>query len=342
MTEPPRISVVVTAFHRRKYLKGAVASVLNQTFPRERFETIVFKNFDDPDIEAYLNANHVRHITSKPEARPRTMRRVVEESKGEIICFIDDDDLFTPEKLAFVDRVFTEDPSLGFFHNDFVVIDETGRPFERSPFSQIGPGVYIRAGDGRRRPVPRNALRLGFNSSSVSIRRSWLTTFLPYFELPQAEWSDALLLCCALLSGYSVLAGPAKLTCYRYHDSWSNIVQYSLDTVSRIASMDDRNTDVLVLMEELTSDTPLEPLVREDLTYLRFHRSLFSDRDDWTPRPRDFIGFVRGGLHQRNYSAFYLIPLHVLSKISRVEARKAYFRLAARFRQVSFQKSASS
>ncbi|ADB86739.1 glycosyltransferase family A protein [Saccharolobus islandicus] len=33
----------------------------------------------------------------------------IEEAKGDIICFLDDDDLFKPTKLERVDKIFEED-----------------------------------------------------------------------------------------------------------------------------------------------------------------------------------------------------------------------------------------
>ncbi|MFZ0890926.1 MAG: glycosyltransferase family A protein [Thermoplasmata archaeon] len=342
MEETPRISVIVTAHNRRNYLRMAVDSVLNQTFPRDRFETIVFKNFADTEMDAYLSAHSVRSVTSNADSRVRTLGSVLREATGEILCFIDDDDLFAPNKLEVVDRVFGENPSLGYFHNDFVVIDDDGKPFVRAPFLHVPQRIYLRAGDNRSRPLPPNTLAYGINCSSISVRRTWLPSFASLYEAPEAEWADLLILCSALVSGYDVLVDPAKLTYYRYHDSWTNIAQYALDSVQRIASLDDQNIAVLKLVERFSSHTPIETFVRQDLAYLRFHRSLFSDASDWKPRTLDFVRFVQAGLHQRNYAPFYLIPLHLLSKISPIEARKTYFRLAARYRRFSFRRSAAS
>jgi glycosyltransferase involved in cell wall biosynthesis len=337
MTEPPRISVILLAFNRMKYVKGGVASALNQTFPRDRYEILVFKNFEDPEIDSYLAANGVRSLTSPPTSRPRTMRTVLQEARGEILCFLDDDDLFLPDKLATVDRVFTEDPTLGYFHNGFVVVDEDLRPFDRTPFPQAERRVYIPAGDGRTRAVPPNVLRLGFNTSSVSVRRNWLTPYLPSFEHREAEWSDTMLLCCALVSGCAVLADPTKLTHYRYHDSWSNILHYSMDSVGPLAEMDTVNVGVLNLIAGVATNSTLAPLVADDLVYARFHRSIFDDRADWRPRLRDFYRFLAGCLHQGNYAPFYIIPLHLLAKVSPVGARRTYFGLAERYRHHSYQ-----
>jgi len=337
MPGSPRISVILLAYRRKKYLKGGVASALNQTLPRDRFEILVYKDFEDPEIDPYLAANGIRVFTSPPGSPPRTLRTVLEDAQGEILSFLDDDDLFTPDKLAFVDRVFAEDPTLGYFHNGFLVVEEDGKPFDRSPFPQVGERVHIPAGDSRTRRIPPNALRLGYNTSSVSIRRGWVTPFLPSFEPREAELSDVMFLACALVSGCGILADPTKLTHYRYHDSWSNILHYTFDSIGPIVEFDTVNIAALNLIDKLAAGTTVAPLVADDLAYVRFHRSLFVDRADWSPRLPDFVRFFFHGLSRRDFAAVYLIPLHVLSRISPYGARSAYFRLAGRYRAHAFR-----
>lgn len=343
MSGSPRISVIDLAFNRKNYLVAGVASALDQTLPRDRYEILVYKNFEDAEIDAYLQANDVRTFTSDPSTRPRTLRTVLQDARGELLCFLDDDDLFTQDKLAFVDRTFSEDPTLGYLHNGFIVVDDNLRPFEQSPFVQPHERVYLPAGDGRTRPIPSNALNLlGYNTSSVSVRRDWLLPFLPLFESRDAELSDLMFLGCALASGCGFLADPTKLTYYRYHKSWSNILHYSLESVESIVEFDTLNLGALNLIEKAATNTPLAPLIADGKDYVRFHRSLFVDGADWRPRPRDFVRFLVGGFRQRDYAAFYLVPLHVFSKISPIHARKAYFLLAERYRHFSFQASSGT
>jgi len=43
----PFISVIVTAYNRRKYVRHATESVISSTLPRDGYELIVVKNFRD-------------------------------------------------------------------------------------------------------------------------------------------------------------------------------------------------------------------------------------------------------------------------------------------------------
>jgi len=39
------ITVIITAYNRRKFLESAIKSAINQTLPRKYYEIIVVKNF---------------------------------------------------------------------------------------------------------------------------------------------------------------------------------------------------------------------------------------------------------------------------------------------------------
>jgi len=64
MTADPHISVIVTAYNRKKYLLGAVRSALNQTLPRDLYEVIVVKNFRDEAIDRELEERGVVNLYS--------------------------------------------------------------------------------------------------------------------------------------------------------------------------------------------------------------------------------------------------------------------------------------
>jgi len=339
---PPRLSVIVLAYNRTQYLTTGVASALHQTLPRDQYEILVFKNFENEWIDSYLAAHGVRTLTSEPSARPRTMRTVLEEAKGDVLCFLDDDDLYLPEKLEAVDREFSRDPTLGYYHNGFQVVDEELRPFASAPFPQTRERLVIPAADPHTRSLPRNVLRLGYNTSSVSIRRGWLDPFLPYFETREAELSDAMDLTTALLSGWTFLADPRVLTQYRYHDSWTNVLQYTPESVGRVAEWDTLNLRLLDMIANLAVGTTLAPLVDEDRDYVRFHKSIFVEEETWRPRLSDVARFLASGVRQWYLAPFYLTPLHLLARYSHPSAQRTYFRLADVYRRYSFRRPAGS
>ncbi len=53
----PFISVVITAYNRREFLKYAVKSVINQTLDKSLYEVIAVKNFKDPEVDKLIESS---------------------------------------------------------------------------------------------------------------------------------------------------------------------------------------------------------------------------------------------------------------------------------------------
>lgn len=101
------ISVVIPTYKRSDKLKDAIASVLNQTY--QNFEIVVVDD-NDPNteyrkatekfMESYKSNKKVRYVRMKKNGGGAAARNFgIKESKGEYIAFLDDDDIFMPEKL---------------------------------------------------------------------------------------------------------------------------------------------------------------------------------------------------------------------------------------------------
>jgi len=114
----PFISVIITAHNRREFLLEAVNSALNQTLPKDEYEIIVVKNFEDERIDKFLEEHNVKNIVTKEEPIGADIVKGVEESRGEVISFLDDDDLWLPQKLEIVKQVF-KDKDVIYYHNNF-------------------------------------------------------------------------------------------------------------------------------------------------------------------------------------------------------------------------------
>jgi Glycosyltransferases involved in cell wall biogenesis len=113
----PFISVIITAHNRREFLLDAVNSALNQTLPKDEYEIIVVKNFEDERIDKFLEEHNVKNIVTNEGPLGAKIARGVEESKGEVISLLEDDDLWLPQKLEKVKQVF-QDENVIYYHNN--------------------------------------------------------------------------------------------------------------------------------------------------------------------------------------------------------------------------------
>jgi glycosyltransferase involved in cell wall biosynthesis len=101
MAEGPRVTVVIPTWNRAALVGEAIDSVLRQTY--RDFEIVVCDDGSTDDTPARVAAfgppvRYLRHAHTGRCAPPRN--RGIEAAKGELVAFLDDDDLWEPQKLA--------------------------------------------------------------------------------------------------------------------------------------------------------------------------------------------------------------------------------------------------
>jgi len=117
----PTISVIITAYNRKEYLRQAVDSALNQTLNKEHYEIIVTKNFDTEYDDKWKRSG----VLLIRFDGANLCSRIVHASKycsGEVICILNDDDYWEPTRLDRVMRAFRKDPNVVYYHNDIINI----------------------------------------------------------------------------------------------------------------------------------------------------------------------------------------------------------------------------
>jgi len=235
--DQPYISVIVTAYNRRKYLPFALRSLEAQTLPRNKFEVIVVKNFKDKESDDIISRNGWKDLYEDSTYHGRKILVGLEESKGDVITFLEDDDVYVSNRLEEVYRAFTSYDRLVYFHNSQTIIDGNGNVLERpllsTPKNLIGGSTIVIDINELQKLARRYKIdavdlvfRLRalahFNSSSESIRRSVLEANAHLLkELPIGI--DLFVFASSLRAGGLMYFTDEKLTLYRVHgENWSS------------------------------------------------------------------------------------------------------------------------
>lgn len=123
----PKVSIVISTYNRPDYLRLTLESIAAQTF--RDFEAIVVDD-GSPLKEAEKVCAEFEFCTyiwipnSGGPATPRN--RGIESAKGEYIAFVDDDDLWLPQKLEEQVAILEAHPEFGLVHSYCECIDEKG------------------------------------------------------------------------------------------------------------------------------------------------------------------------------------------------------------------------
>ena len=89
---------------------------MNQDISRDVYEVIVVKNFEDQELDEFIDSNGFRRILAGNDPVGIFLSIGVEEAKGEIVSFLEDDDIFTHDKISWIVRVF-ENQKVVYYHN---------------------------------------------------------------------------------------------------------------------------------------------------------------------------------------------------------------------------------
>ena len=120
MDHTPSVSVIIPVYNRTRYLGAAIESVLAQSC--RDFEIIVVDDGSSSDIKAAIVAyadrvRYIRHPKNKGLSAARNTG--IRNANGEYLAFLDDDDLFEPNKLAFQSALLRNNPSAGFVYSGY-------------------------------------------------------------------------------------------------------------------------------------------------------------------------------------------------------------------------------
>ena len=132
------ISVIITEYKKRGYLIHALRSVFNQTLDRDKYEVIVVKNEEDKEVDDYARKNSAKVIISNERWLGPKIAQGLEEAKGDVISLLDDDDMFTQDKLETVYHIFKEE-KVSEIRNEVIYIDSNNNVLSSS---KINNNIY--------------------------------------------------------------------------------------------------------------------------------------------------------------------------------------------------------
>jgi glycosyltransferase involved in cell wall biosynthesis len=134
----PLVSVVLPTYDRPQYLVEAVRSVVDQTYPRielvvvdDHSPTPAATTLSDVAVDDLESVRCIRHEENRGGNAARNTG--IRAAAGEFVAFLDDDDVWTPEKVARQVALFDRAPSsVGVVFTGVTYIDDDGETIRES------------------------------------------------------------------------------------------------------------------------------------------------------------------------------------------------------------------
>lgn len=225
--ELPKVSTIITNYNYELYLKEAIDSVLNQTYPNT--ETIVVDD-GSTDNSRELIASYGNNITPVYKENGGTASAFnagFAVSQGEIVCLLDSDDVWLPQKVEKVVEAFNTHSNTVVVYHKVQNVDKAGTLISPPwpPYKPIRGNISSRVVQiGGWWPFPP--------TSALSFSREFLNKVMNVPEQGEEYrvWVDAYLADLAPFFGEVVGIEPV-LSHYRFHGSnqWNNPASISED-----------------------------------------------------------------------------------------------------------------
>lgn len=183
----PKVSVIMPLYNAEKYVKKAIDSILEQTF--SNFELILIDDCSmDKTMDIVMKINDPR-IVILNNAQNRgiafSRNRGIENSKGQYIAFMDDDDLTASDRLEKEVKFLDNNKDIDVVGGRFCIIDENdsivqimGEPLVNPHFIRASLMFFDPIGNGstmfRKELIMKNDIRFQEGCLGMEDYRFWI------------------------------------------------------------------------------------------------------------------------------------------------------------------------
>lgn len=175
LTNQPFVSIIIGNYNYGSFIKEAIDSAINQTY--KNIEIIVVDDGSKDNSREIISryGDQIIPVFKDNAGQPSVYNEGFAISKGEIICFLDSDDLFTVGKIEQVVQAFNASEEIGWCFHGIQLMDVNHNPLQASVTANYVTSQY----DFRDRlvlgKIPPNLPP----SSGLCFRRSVLSKILP-------------------------------------------------------------------------------------------------------------------------------------------------------------------
>jgi glycosyltransferase involved in cell wall biosynthesis len=149
MTELPTISITTPSYNQGRYLEQTIRSVLDQPGVRVEYSVLDGGSTDDSVEIIRRYADQLSTWCSGPDqGQADAINRGWAQSTGEILAWLNSDDLYCPNALRSVAEAFAINPNLAAVVGECILIDEFGHQQGRAPAGRIELEYLLGRDDG--------------------------------------------------------------------------------------------------------------------------------------------------------------------------------------------------
>ena len=139
----PLVTIVTPSYNMAEFIEETIKSVLNQSYPH--IEYIVADGGSDDGtldiLEKY--SDDLTFISGPDNGQTDAINKGLRMAKGEILAYLNADDLYTPTAIEDIVKVFLSNPDIGLVYGDIEHIGKEGDRLNIHKTGEINLKEYI-------------------------------------------------------------------------------------------------------------------------------------------------------------------------------------------------------
>ncbi|MEO5935993.1 MAG: glycosyltransferase family A protein, partial [Terriglobales bacterium] len=195
LSSGPLVSVIIPTYNSESYIRETLASVFAQTY--HNFEVMVVDDGSSDQTAAVVKSygDRVTFVAQANQGPAAARNHGIRLAKGELISFLDSDDLWLPDKLEKQVRFMAEHPEYGLISTDMSIFDSRGI---------IESGVKAKIYKIKTGMVMRDLLFGNWiQTSGVMVRKECFAT-VGHFTVEKGLWGEDWILWMQIAARYPV------------------------------------------------------------------------------------------------------------------------------------------
>ncbi len=120
-----KISIVTPSYNQGQFIERTILSVINQNYPNLEYIVIDGGSTDNTvDIIKKYEDKITYWVSEKDEGQTDAINKGMQKATGDIICWINSDDVLLPRSLSFIDNYFRENKDVELVNGSVIEINK--------------------------------------------------------------------------------------------------------------------------------------------------------------------------------------------------------------------------